>query len=1006
MIFSGESKVRTPKGTLCGRHQLGLLALILSFVALSLISPTIIWATADSNNTKETAQVLTVNQNIGCSLNKDNDPIDWFKCDYSSYADTGCVFIEIDGSADPSNIAWILYDGDGVTMLDYGRISSDPYSKNIWIDLDSSFFYLRIEYVGSLTGNQLYQPVFRFGVGDDNNTPETAQELQIGERLGCTVNKADDRLDIFKCHYTQAGKMSVGLSSTADDDNLYWILRDAPTGSILDSGTIGIKPNSSQYTVTVGNWYYLWVIYEGSLSGDQAYIPEFAFEAPPDSVPPQVTLTHTTNVIEITTSKVPFSIRYTDNVAVRASDIDSNDILVTGPNSFSQLAEMFAATPTDGSPIDAVYRVSPPSVTWTSADNGTYNINMQANQVRDTSNNYVAAGLLGSFEVNIPSAIYTLAVNSSGASGVGIGSTTSHGGTTNYTKTGLASGASVNLSAPSTDPTDYTFARWRLDAVDQTAGQKTLNFTMTGNRTAEAVYTPTAEAVYTPVVVTYTLTVNSTGASGVGIGSTTSHGGTTNYTKTGLASGASVNLSAPSTDPTDYTFARWRLDAVDQTAGQKTLNFTMTGNRTAEAVYTPAEDNYYPGDSNSDWSISISEITAYGAAWKRGDTWPVPPNPIPIGYVTRGGMIWKSSEVYHYDSGQSPPACWISGLSAPGFRQLTALQSPRAFSVLGATSTLRTLPSSYSPGLAVNVSIAITPDSGASVWAVEETPPSGWTVSGINEGGNWDSVNQKIKWGPYFDTTARTLSYAATPPASETGTKAFSGIVSVDGVNQTIAGNTSISPGSGNSTAVRSITNNNTATPRISIAVTPASGVSNYAVEDALPSGITPSVIDNSGTWDSVNRKVKWGPFFDATARTLSYTVSGLAGVYTFTGTASFDGTNSTITGTNQATIAGGNSTAVRSITNNNTAKPGISIAVTPASGVSNYAVEDTLPSDITPSGIDSSGSWDSVNRKVKWGPFFDATARTLNYTVSGSAGAYPLIGTASFSDGQIEPSR
>ena len=196
-----------------------------------------------------------------------------------------------------------------------------------------------------------------------------------------------------------------------------------------------------------------------------------------------------------------------------------------------------------------------------------------------------------------------LTVNSSGANGVTISSTTGHGGTTNYTKTQIASGTSVNLSAPTTDPTGYTFANWTLDGVNQTAGQKSLTFTMTAARTAVA--------VYNPVIPTYTLTVNASGASGVIISSTTGHGGTTNYTKTGIASGTSVNLSAPTTDPTGYTFANWTLDGINQPAGQKSLSFSMTSDRTATAIY----NSPLPGDFNGDGHVTLVDFNILVNHW-------------------------------------------------------------------------------------------------------------------------------------------------------------------------------------------------------------------------------------------------------------------------------------------------------------------------------------------------------------------------------------------------------
>ncbi|MGD1001701.1 MAG: hypothetical protein ABSA67_13490, partial [Candidatus Brocadiia bacterium] len=69
------------------------------------------------------------------------------------------------------------------------------------------------------------------------------------------------------------------------------------------------------------------------------------------------------------------------------------------------------------------------------------------------------------------------------------------------------------------------------------------------------------------------------------IGSSTGHGGTTNYTKAGVAYGTSVNVQAPATDPAGYTFSQWTVDGVAQPAGQKSVAFTITAATTAVAAY-------------------------------------------------------------------------------------------------------------------------------------------------------------------------------------------------------------------------------------------------------------------------------------------------------------------------------------------------------------------------------------------------------------------------------------
>ena len=198
--------------------------------------------------------------------------------------------------------------------------------------------------------------------------------------------------------------------------------------------------------------------------------------------------------------------------------------------------------------------------------------------------------------------------------------------------------------------------------------------------------------------------------------------------------------------------------------------------------------SFHPAETNYDYRIGMNEVTAYGAAWKTGQNWPTPPNPIPVEYVTNAVYLWKMGEVYHYDGSASPP--WVPGAaSIHALTNQTTLQIPIG---LGTGSATRTLPSTYEPSVVVSVSISVNPGQGTQGYAVEETPPNGWGVSDINESGQWDSVNKKVKWGPFFDANNRTLTYKATPPVGETGTKTFSGTASFDGTNVTISGSSSI----------------------------------------------------------------------------------------------------------------------------------------------------------------------------------------------------------------------
>ena len=116
-----------------------------------------------------------------------------------------------------------------------------------------------------------------------------------------------------------------------------------------------------------------------------------------------------------------FNVAYTDNVAVDASTINNNDILVTGPHGYSEVATLVSTGLTDGPTVVATYSIPAPSVTWDGTSNGTYTVTIQSGAVTDTSGNAVPAGTIGTITVNIAtlgSMINGLVYNDLNASGV------------------------------------------------------------------------------------------------------------------------------------------------------------------------------------------------------------------------------------------------------------------------------------------------------------------------------------------------------------------------------------------------------------------------------------------------------------------------------------------------------------------------------------------------------------------------------------------------------------
>ncbi len=179
---------------------------------------------------------------------------------------------------------------------------------------------------------------------------------------------------------------------------------------------------------------------------------------------------------------------------------------------------------------------------------------------------------------------------------------------------------------------------------------------------------------------------------------------------------------------------------------------------------------YHPADSNKDFGLSESEVEDYSEAWKKGTIWAALPNPIPVGYLSRAAMLWKSGETYKTNlSSGNPPMCWLKN----AVRQ-------------SQSSAVRTMPDVCLVGQPFTVTLTVSPGDTAIAYAVEEELPLNWGKASSTDG-EFDSVNNKVKFGPFTDKEQRTLTYQVTPP-NIPGDSVFKGIVSFDGANVDITG--------------------------------------------------------------------------------------------------------------------------------------------------------------------------------------------------------------------------
>lgn len=306
-----------------------------------------------------------------------------------------------------------------------------------------------------------------------------------------------------------------------------------------------------------------------------------------------------------------------------------------------------------------------------------------------------------------------------------------------------------------------------------------------------------------------------------------------------------------------------------------------------------------------------------------------------------------------------------------------------------------------------NVRVFVAPDSSIQSYSVKEVIPQGFSASEISSGGVWMAASNTIEWGPFNDNEPRTLSYKIREPDNYSGTVEITGTATFDNTEVIADGDQSAvmdGESDDNGFGARRVISQINQSASIEIMVGPEVPGSAYAVEEILPPGFTAGSINEGGVLDSVNNKVKWGPFFDAQNRTFSYALqapAGYNGSVILKGFASVDGNDVITKGDNRLVFVSGDGQSIseRTIESGVDGEVGVSISARPATGTAAYAVEEIIPDGFTATSISEGGAIDPVHNVVKWGPFLDDTARVFGYKLvnsNNSFGTFTITGFVS----------
>lgn len=105
---------------------------------------------------------------------------------------------------------------------------------------------------------------------------------------------------------------------------------------------------------------------------------------------------------------------------------------------------------------------------------------------------------------------------------------------------------------------------------------------------------------------------------------------------------------------------------------------------------------------------------------------------------------------------------------------------------------VRELPIDFHPGDAVEVRLQVTPPPGATNWMVRERYPDGWDLITATNAASSNEFTGELVFGPFFNSTPRTLVYEVLSTPGRTNSVAFSGDVTINGARSSTTGTTGL----------------------------------------------------------------------------------------------------------------------------------------------------------------------------------------------------------------------
>jgi hypothetical protein len=118
--------------------------------------------------------------------------------------------------------------------------------------------------------------------------------------------------------------------------------------------------------------------------------------------PPPASLAAVSNIANSGGESQILTVTFSDSSGIDVNSLDDSDLVVIWSGGAIPVVFLGVDTNSNSTTRTATYLLTPPGGSWDETDNGSYSVNLQASQVKDTLGNQFVGSNLGSFTVNIP----------------------------------------------------------------------------------------------------------------------------------------------------------------------------------------------------------------------------------------------------------------------------------------------------------------------------------------------------------------------------------------------------------------------------------------------------------------------------------------------------------------------------------------------------------------------------------------------------------------------------